>query len=375
VKSYIASDVRDVNRNTVFRLLRLGGETSRAELTRLTGISSPTVIKIVEFMKEKGLVEESGAGSPTVGRKPQMIRLNKDAASAVGVILEGEYLRASIVNLAGDIYPSSLRRAGADLQESMTVILPEMIESLLALAHVDRASIRGIGLGIPGGYDPNTHVVNFAPLIRLTGPTCIAPYERALGERFAMPVVVDNDVNMAVLGEYRARALDGADLIYLSLGTGIGAGVMLGGALRHGNTWQCGEIGYMTFMDNYVPGHTHPGWLESRINLSAVREKFGFDPYHVEKALLPDVTDHISVPLAICISNVVSLLDCDTVVLGGILTQSLGNVFLESVRAKVQELCVLNVSVERQLCVDPGVLGAASVVLDRAIKAILSEQE
>lgn len=375
MKSYIASDVRDVNRNTVFRFLADGKPTSKAELTRATGISSPTIIKIVDFMMEKGLLEETSGHSGGIGRRPQMIRLNKSSVNAISVIIEGEYIRASIVNVAGEIYPSNLRRAGASLSESLTEVLPEMIESLLDVVSLERKSICGIGLGIPGGYNPDTHVVNFAPLIHLNEPTCIEPYERLLAERFALPVIVGNDVNMAALGEYRARKLNEADMMYISLGTGIGAGIMLGGRLRTGNSWQCGEIGYMSFMGNYAPGYSHPGWLENEINLAALRKKFGFDPYHIDKALLNDVMDYVSTPLAVCINNVVSLLDCDIVVLGGVLTQSLGAPFLESVSAKVHKLCVLPVCVEKQISVEPGIVGAAFAVIDLTIKNILSEDE
>ena len=347
---------------------------SKSELSRLSGISSPTVIKIVDFLRDRGLVEETSGKNPGVGRKPQLVRLNPNAIYAVGVIIEGEYIRVGIVNIAGDIYPSNLRKAGANLAESLSVILPEMIESVVDAIVPNRIGIRGIGLGVPGGYNPKTHVVNFAPLIHLNEPTSIAHHEQLLKDRFSLPVFVDNDVNMAALGEYRMRKLNHSDLIYISFGTGIGAGIILDGHLRTGNTWQCGEIGYMTFIGNYTPGYQRPGWLENEINLTALREKFNFDPYKPNGQSLPAVIDYVSNSLAICISNVVSLLDCDRVVLGGVIAQSLGMPLIECVNSKVQGLCVLPTNVERQTSLDPGVVGAASVVIDHAIKATLSDK-
>jgi predicted NBD/HSP70 family sugar kinase len=374
MKSYIASDLRDMNRHTIFQLLFEHDEVSKAELARQSGISMPTVIKIVDFLLEKGLVRETGERSTALGRKPVMLQLNKDAILAAGVILEGEYLRAGLVNLRRESGPVAVRHVGCSLPDGLGEALPEVIASLIAGAGVDPAHIRGIGIGVPGGYNPDTHEVNFAPLVDVNGPLSITRHERALETRFGAPVRVDNDANMAVLGEHQARKGE-SDLIYVSLGTGIGAGLVLDGNLRRGGTWQCGEIGYMTFTGDCVAGRGSPGWLESRVNLKALREKFGFEPFRPFDGDLTEVIDSVAEPVAICVGNIVSLLDLRTVVLGGVLTQALGSPFLAAVAARVKALCVLDASIEPQRCPEPGVVGAGSLALDGAIQEILSQDE
>lgn len=374
MKPYIASDLRDMNRRTIFQLLSENGDISKAELARRSGISTPTVIKIVDFLLEKGLVLETGERSMALGRKPVMLRLNKAAFYAVGVILEGEYIRAGLVNLLREVGPVAVRHVGTDLCEGLGAALPDMIASLIDSSGIDPSRVKGIGIGVPGGYNPETHEVNFAPLVNINGPQSIERYERALEQRFGAPVYVDNDANMAVLGEHQARR-NPPDLIYISLGTGIGAGLILDGKLRRGGTRQCGEIGYMTFIENYTAGRSAPGWLESRINLKALRERFGFEPFRPDIGNLKEIIDYLSAPVSICVSNIVSILDCQTVVLGGVLTQALGEPFLESVARNVKELSVLEVSIQAQLCPDPGIVGAASVALDRAVRNLLTEDE
>ncbi len=372
MKPYIASDLRDMNRRTIFQLLSENDEISKAELARRSGISTPTVIKIVDFLLEKGLVLETGERSMALGRKPVMLKLNKNAYHAAGVILEGEYIRAGLVNLAREVGPVSVRHVGDNLLEGLGAVLPETIASLIEGAGIQGSQVKGIGIGVPGGYNPDTHEVNFAPLVNINGPMSIKRYERALEQRFSTPVFVDNDANMAVLGEHQTRK-NTSDLIYISLGTGIGAGLVLDGKLRRGGTRQCGEIGYMTFIEDYAAGRESPGWLESRINLKALREKFGFEPFRADTGNLQEIVDYVSAPVSVCIANIVSILDCQTVVLGGVLAQALGEPFLANVASRVKDLSVLDASIQAQRCPDPGIVGAASVALDSAVKQLLSE--
>lgn len=376
MKPYIASDLRDMNRRTIFQLLCENDEISKAEMARRSGISTPTVIKIIDFFREKDLVLELGERSASLGRKPMLLSLNKTALYAVGVILEGEYIRAGIVNLKRESGRVMVRRMGANLEDSLKVILPEMIDSLIAEAGIDPRRVQGIGIGIPGGYNPATHEINFAPLIRINEPFSLLECEQSLQRCFSAPVFVDNDANMAVLGEYQARWTNLQDLVYISLGTGIGAGIILEGKLRQGGTRQCGEIGYMTFSDAYAAGRSDPGWLESRVNLKALYERFGFEAFEpIREDRLEAVEDYVASLMAISVSNIVSILDCQTVVLGGVLAQALGESFMEKVKRQVARLCVLDVSIEAPLCPDPGVVGSASVALDAAIRKLLSQDE
>ena len=93
--------------------------------------------------------------------------------------------------------------------------------------------------------------------------TDISPIIHALEERYHLPVMVDNDLNMEVQGEFICKSLsERDDLIYLSIGTGIGSGIMLNGKLRRGVRYMYGEVGYMSFDPNYETAATKTGWKD-----------------------------------------------------------------------------------------------------------------
>ena len=181
--------------------------------------------------------------------------------------------------------------------------------------------VAGIGLGLPCSYDKRTHTVSFSPLINLFDSVCILDLEQELQAKFGLPLVVENDVNMDVFGEYRVRKLSKTDLAYISLGTGLGAGVILNGELRYGTNYQCGEIGYMIFESDYIANLDNGGWLERRINLAALSERFGFDAITHTGCDMRPIIDYISNLVEIGIANFASIIDCGTVCLGGILTR------------------------------------------------------
>lgn len=130
--SFIQTHLKDMNRKTVFDLLSSVDSISRAEISRRTGISSPTVIKIVSYFQEKGLVIELGEGSiSTAGRKPQLIRFNPDAAWSIGVVYEGDYLDVGFVDLNGNIKHRKRFKAVANLDEMLELRLPVILRAFM----------------------------------------------------------------------------------------------------------------------------------------------------------------------------------------------------------------------------------------------------
>jgi predicted NBD/HSP70 family sugar kinase len=342
-------------------------------IAQTTGISNPTVLKIVNFLTEEGLVQEWGARGGAVGRKPQMLHFNKRRYFAMGVVLEGLYLRTGIVNLAGEIECSATVRAEGSLGDILTGMIPSMMDRLIQTSGVSREQLLGIGLGLPCSYDQVRHIVNFAPLIGVDDSLCILEMERELSGRTGMPLAIDNDANMAVFGEYRARGLKDRDLAYISIGSGLGAGIILDGKLRHGTSAQCGEIGYMTFDNGYVADRNKVGWLERSINLDALRERFGFTVEESSPETLDRVAEYVSRHIALCITNYAAIMDCGTVCLGGILSEKLGDRLHRRVREQLDVICAINIDLEVPILADAGVVGASFCIMDREITRILAK--
>jgi hypothetical protein len=116
-----------------------------------------------------------------------------------------------------------------------------------------------------------------------------------------------------------------------------------------------------------------PGWLEQRINLRALSSLFAFDPYSPDKSRADEICGYLAPDLATCINNTVSLLDVNSVTLGGIIYQSLGERLVTAVSSCLREISTQDVIVIGQSCPDPGIVGASMQVLDMAVRDRLAE--
>jgi predicted NBD/HSP70 family sugar kinase len=369
---YTASNLKDMNRRWVYELIASEKGAFRADIARRTGISGPTVLKIVDYLQECGLVEETGEGESAIGRKPQIYRFCPNRYLALGMIFEGDYIRLGIANLSGEILYSGITKTAASFEKSVSV-LPLIIDRLLGEADIDTANIVGIGLGVPGCYDPERHTLSDAPLVGIPYKTDIFWVEDLLKRKYGIPITIDNDVNMEVFGEYQTIRSVCSNFVYLSLGTGIGGGIMLDGKLLRGSNYRSGEIGYMTFDENYCGADNVPGWFEQKINLRTLYSKFGFDPYSPDKSRYDEICRYLSSYLALCINNIIALLDVERITLGGIITQSLGECLISAVKNKLRTITAQDITLTGQSSADPGVSGASLRVLNLFIQKKLGE--
>ena len=195
-------------------------------------------------------------------------------------------------------------------------------------------------------------------------------------EMFGVPVYVENDTNAQCMGEHelcRAR-----DLVYVSAGTGVGAGVMLDGRLRRGETNKCGEIGYNVFFEDYKRTARAAGCLEQRIGYHVLEQQFALDRFsrrsQIPPALLAQMAAQVTKPLALCIANLTHVLDCSTVVLGGEVAELLGDALLDALNARLEELCLSPVRVRRPASADDGLIGMAAHITRMEVDALLEEE-
>ncbi len=377
MKPYVSSHLKDMNRRSVYELLCKMEETSKAELSHITGISAPTVMKIIQFLVEKELVTELGKGEAVLGRKPQMLRLNKNRYYFIGAIHEGDFLKVGISNLKNELVALKKIQVHADFKRTMEETLFQVINELLVESEITLSDVLGIGLGLPGIYDVEQEKILRAPLIGIPGEMEISPILRKIENYYHKSVSVDNDLNMDVMGEFLDLELtEENDLLYLSFGTGIGSGIILNGKLRRGKHFMCGEVGYMTFLDDYVAEAGDAGWLESKINLGAIKEKFGLQPdgsiLEKNRAI---ATEYVAICGALCVNNMMMCYDCDNISLGGELFDLLGDKLFDSICEKVERISIGGVRLRKSTCADPGVLGAAAMAKAKIIPQLLAEEE
>lgn len=369
MKPYIASNLRDMNRKTVFDLIAEVGEISRSEISSRTGISAPTVLKITNYLCDKGFIIAAGEGQSALGRKPQLMRFNPDFSYSIGVEYEGDYLKLGIVNVAGEIVAKKTIHVKNDFENVLTHDLIEHIDELMNGTGISREKINGIGIGLPGAVDFENDEIRLRPLVGVykTYPlhNIIDKIQKALN----IPVYMFNDSNAAAIGEYKKRNLQNEDLVYISLGTGLGSGIILNGQLRYGRHYTAGEIGYMMYGNDFNTSEDMPGSLESLINLNALSAKFeNFENRVNSRSDIDCIVDYISPYLGMTILNIMSIIDVNLIVLGGVIVDMLGEALVEAVTQNLKRCSLLNINIDLRKCEEPGIIGTSHLVTEKYIQ-------
>lgn len=382
MKPYLATDLKMLNRQSVYRLLEKKDELSRAEIARITKISIPTVMKIVAHFLETGIVSEAGDGVTAMGRKPQMLRFEPSAYYSVGVEYEGDYLRAGMVDLRGGIDFVLQERVIGQFQEVVNHQLLSLVEKVISQSDVERARIAGIGMGVPAVVDVERVTVSAAPMVGILEDIDCKPILEGLSEQLKLPMYLENDTNAAALGEYAIGLHDATtDLLYVSLGSGLGAGLIVQGKLCRGRQNFGGEIGFMVFDRSFETNPARRGWLEDHVSLQTICAKYPFFALLMEgKARAEDgeddllkLADEIGGYLALAITNINCLLDLDTVVLGGYTARLLGSRLTDAVNRYLARLSSCHLTCKQQLCEEPSIAGAALLATEQKLRDLFSE--
>lgn len=245
-----STGLRDANRIAVVQLVRDRGPLSRADLARLSGLSPSTVTAITADLLAEGLlVEDPQAGTDgqaSVGRPATPLRLDPAAGHAVGIKLGPDTLIATVTDL--DAEPLSMARVphGANADTATTVrVFQGLVDQVLGEAGLDGQTLVGLGIGVPGVVDPGSGTVSDSPLADWVEHDL----RDMLAGQFGVPVHVDNDVNTLTIAEHLFGAGRGVtDLAVVTVGRGIGMGVIADGRLMRGWRGGAGEIGHVAVM-------------------------------------------------------------------------------------------------------------------------------
>ncbi|MEK4111114.1 putative NBD/HSP70 family sugar kinase [Paenibacillus sp. DS2363] len=245
--------IRNLNENLIMDALITQGTMSRADISRQTGLSKPTVSLGVEHLIDRNLVREMGPADNAQGRKATLIRFNETAYYVCGIDIGATRIRIALSDLNGEIiayrtYPMVVQEAYERAEATMLELLRSHMNELLDENHLNWDQIQCIGFGIPGVVLPESGRIN-----RIVDP--LAGLEEAfslesLSGAFPCEVILENDVNLAALGEYRSGVAAGYPLfVFFSIGTGTGAGIMVHGQLLRGLGGLTGEIAEMLVDD------------------------------------------------------------------------------------------------------------------------------
>lgn len=365
---------------------------SRAEIARAADLSRSTVSEVVEALLPTGLVVEAGPGESLGGRRPIMLHFVDDACCILGVEMGASHVAVALTDLRGRVLDWEHRNHPVrDDPAGTRALLAELCDEALRHRRGLTKRLVGVGVAVPSPVDPlRPFALSEVVLPAWKGASGL----ESLGERYGVPVWVDNDANLGALAEQwwgAGRGVD--DFAYVKVGTGVGSGHVIAGELYRGSTGFAGEIGHLS-----IDPHGQPcicglrGCLALFLGSPALVQRakelskepggslLGDDAVTmsaIEAAALADdpialrVTREAGQYLGIAISGMLNLLNPRLVIVGGGIT-TLGERFLEPVRETVRLRTRVSSGagssiVMSQLGPQSVAVGAASLVLKEAL--------
>lgn len=245
-----ASAMREINRSAVLEIIRRESPISRTAIAEKLDVSLPTVMRIVDELIADEFVRLQGGSEWSGGRRRPLLEFNAEGYVVLGVDMGGTKMYGALSDLGGNILEEGNVDHHTPSSEENFEHLAELIDNLLASPKLDGRRVRGIGVGAPGITLHNEGLVKWAYTLNWQN----FPLKARLADRYSLPITVDNDVNLAALGEFWFGAGQNTrDMILMAIGTGIGAGIILDGAIYRGASEASGEIG------NMLPGREFLG--------------------------------------------------------------------------------------------------------------------
>ncbi|MBN2258415.1 MAG: ROK family transcriptional regulator, partial [Anaerolineaceae bacterium] len=235
--------VRRVNSSLVMNALRLHAPISRAELANITKLNRSTISNIVNILIEDGMVLELDTLESKIGRPGIALALRPDGGAVIGVEIGVGFIRVILTDFVANILWRELVDYPTDKpQIEILLKAQDLIDEAIAFANKKQLRILGMGLGVPGLVDVQKGLLLFAPNLGWQD----VPLRLMFGQRFHMPVYVENEANLGALGEYYFGVCRNVDnFIYISSGVGLGGGVIINGKLFKGGRGFAGEIGHI----------------------------------------------------------------------------------------------------------------------------------
>jgi glucokinase len=245
-----ASDMREINRSAILEIIRRESPISRTAIAERLDVSLPTVMRIVDELVEEGFVRPQGSTEWSGGRRRPLLEFNAESYVVIGIDMGGTKMYGAVSDLGGNILDEGDTPHQTTSGEENYTRLTELIDTLLTNPKLENRRVRGIGVGAPGITRHEEGIVKWAYSLNWRD----FPLKARLTERYKLPITVDNDVNLAAMGElWFGAGQETQNMILITIGSGIGAGIIIDGALYRGWSEASGEIG------NFIPGREFLG--------------------------------------------------------------------------------------------------------------------
>lgn len=380
--------LRELGEQAVLETIFREGPITRPEIATAISLSKPTVSAAVSRLEHAGLVRAAGTRPGQRGRKPVAYVVSNRAGFVLGADIGGTNVRVAASDLFGEPICDLKRPTTKDGSRAVGVQILEMISEVIDQAGASHGRPLALGMSTPGVIDRSSgRVTSLA--YNVTPEGGFDPLAVIRG-RFDLPVLVDNNVNLAAVGEkWFGLARGISTLVYIGIGAGIGMGVIIDDELVRGAHGAAGEIGYLPLVgDPFDPRHRLHGGLEDEVAasgiLAAFKSRRGESDGDVSSAhevfelagsgdtVARAVVDHVASRLGAAIATVCAILDPELVVLGGGIGAS--PLLLRPVRGAAAALVPITARIETSLLGDRAALqGAIAVALQAARAQLLTQ--
>ncbi|OAS24548.1 hypothetical protein A8708_10950 [Paenibacillus oryzisoli] len=245
---------------------------SKVEIAEELGVSLSAISVHVERLLKENLIEMSRIGVSSGGRKPKEYALNKDFGLIVSIELETTLVHIALTNFNCEVL--CLTSSDIEITDGPDIVLTrihEHVEQMLLDNDIDKASIKGIGIGIPGPVDFSMGIPISPPIMPGWDQY---PIREFWAKYFDCPCYVDNDVNIMALGEHaKGLKFEVNNVIFIKIGSGIGSGIIYDGVLYRGSTGSAGDIGHFDIGSDVVCWCGNKGCLEASAGGKALISK------------------------------------------------------------------------------------------------------
>ncbi len=376
--------LRHLNEQRVLETIRVGAPISRAEISRRAGISKPTVSLALERLLEAELVREAekDAGGPSYGAL--YFEPVPEAALVLGLDLGARFLRGAICDLNGDIRArKDVEVSGLDAPGALEAIV-ELRGSLLNSTDLDSDLIDTVIVGVPGVVEAGSGKLSLATNVPGLEGT---EFSIQLRDQLGAGVALENDINLAALGEQWKGVAQGVDdFVFLSVGTGLGAGLVLGGELHRGHNGAAGEMDYaLTGLGREVdPCAGAVSELTARMEPEHDGETSLSPPYEARAvfgaaragdSLGQAVVDEVATRIALHVAPIAAVGDVALVVIGGGIGAN-GDLLLEPVLTRLAAWLPYPPRVEVSSLGEAAVLtGALAVGLRASLENVFARRQ
>lgn len=232
--------MQQTNRAVLLDIVRKQSPTTRARLSDLTGLTRSAISNLVDELIDSDMIREAGQEKSGIGRPGNLLELNPAGGSVIAVKFNASSAQCALVNLAGGIVWHDLAPLSDTSQAHVLATCQQLIDTAMERNDYAR-SLLGIGIAAPGLINHNGDII-YSKFMNWRDASFRAAWEAEYG----VPVSVDNLTKLAALGESRfGSAIAESHFIYIEIGYGVGAGIVINHQIYQGKNGMAGEVGYM----------------------------------------------------------------------------------------------------------------------------------